>query len=393
MSRRRFGATWWGRAWVSALEGRARLDPNRLPRGRAYARHGTVSELGIAAGEVTADVQGSRPQPYRVRVRVRTFERAEWDRVLDAIAGQLGHAAALLDGELPPEVAADAERARVDLLPGPGDVQPRCSCPDSADPCKHAAAVCYLVADTLDADPFALFLLRGRGRDELLAALRARRRRGVEEPAAAVATPDTGVDPREAFARQPAPLPAALVAPERPGRPAVLPVDPPAGCGVRAEELVALAADAAERAWQLVTGRGDGGLGLDRDGDLARRAAGMLGEGGIPELARAAGMPARELARWGIAWREAGAGGLAALRTTWQPPPADLRPAREVLDDSTLPGATKVWRNRVTRDTLQLRLGEDGRWYRFVKSGGDWDVDGPPASRPLDLLPDTPQAG
>ncbi|MGH3620603.1 MAG: SWIM zinc finger family protein [Sciscionella sp.] len=393
MSRRRFGETWWGHAWVSALEGRASLDPNRLPRGRAYARQGTVSELGIAAGEVTADVWGTRPRPYRVRVRVRMFDRGEWDRVLDAIAGQLGHAAALLDGELPAEVAADAERARVDLLPGPGDVQPRCSCPDAADPCKHAAAVCYLVADTLDADPFALFLLRGRGRDELLAGLRARRRRVSEEPAVVTVAPDAGVDPRVAFARELAALPAVPVVPAHPGRPAVLPVDPPEGCGVHADELVALAADAAERAWQLTTGRGDGGLSLDRDGDLARRAAGLLGEGGIPALARAAGLSARELARWGIAWREAGAGGLAALRTSWQPAPVELRPAREVLDDSTLPGATTVWRNRVSRDALQLRLGEDRLWYRFVRAGTEWLPDGPAAARPVDLLQDTVQQG
>ena len=170
------GHTWWGRAWVDALEQRARLDPNRLPRGRDYAREGAVGELVLAPGEARAQVRGRRMSPYEVRVRVRRFTDAEWDHVLDAICVQLGRAAAMLDGELPPEVAGDVAAAGLDLLPGAGEVGPRCTCPDDADPCKHSAAVCYLVADALDADPFTVLLLRGRTRGEVLAGLRARRR-------------------------------------------------------------------------------------------------------------------------------------------------------------------------------------------------------------------------
>ena len=169
--------TWWGRAWVDALEQRARLDPNRLPRGRDYAREGAVGELVLAPGEARAQVQGRRMSPYDVRVRVRRFTDDEWDQVLDAICAQLGRAAAMLDGELPPQVAGDVASAGLDLLPGAGEVGPRCTCPDDADPCKHSAAVCYLVADALDAVPFTVLLLRGRTRDEVLAGLRARRRR------------------------------------------------------------------------------------------------------------------------------------------------------------------------------------------------------------------------
>ncbi|MEJ7585244.1 MAG: SWIM zinc finger family protein, partial [Acidimicrobiales bacterium] len=161
---KRFGATWWGKAWIKALEGRARLDPNRLPRGRTYARQSRVGELSVKPGEVTAGVSGSRPTPYIVRLGVRTLSETEWDALLDVIASRAGHAAALLDGELDPGVADDAAAAGADLLPGPGDLTTRCSCPDWAEPCKHAAAVCYLVADVLDADPFALLLLRGRRR-------------------------------------------------------------------------------------------------------------------------------------------------------------------------------------------------------------------------------------
>ena len=159
-----FGRTWWGRAWLEALEQRARLDPDRLPRGREYARSGAVGDLTLSPGEARARVRGRKTEPYQVRIRVRRFADGEWDRVLAAIAAQLGHAAALLDGELPPEIADDAASAGLDLLPGGGEVGPRCDCPDDADPCKHSAAACYLIADALDADPFALFLLRGRTR-------------------------------------------------------------------------------------------------------------------------------------------------------------------------------------------------------------------------------------
>ena len=168
---------------------------------------------------MSAQVTGRRTQPYEVRVRVRQFTPDEWDRVLEAICARLGHAAALLDGDLPPDVADDVAATGLSLLPGPGEVGPRCTCPDEADPCKHSAAVCYLIADAFDADPFLVFLLRGRTRDEVLAGLRARRR---GEPVAAPPTldaatigrsTDDGVDARAAFA----PRDAAAADPGRAG--------------------------------------------------------------------------------------------------------------------------------------------------------------------------------
>jgi uncharacterized Zn finger protein len=390
--RRGFGLTWWGEAWVTALEQRARLDPNRLPRGRGYARGGTVGELTIAPGEVRAAVQGRRVRPYQVRVRVRVLEAAEWDRVLDAIAAQIGHAAALLDGELLPEVADDVRSAGTDLLPGPGELQPRCSCPDWADPCKHAAAVCYLVAGALDADPFSLLLLRGRRRDEVLAALRARRRSAeaaTVPPDQSPLAADPGVDARQAYQRSLAPPPAPPLPPPRPGQPSVLPVDPPPGAGLRSEDLVALAADATARAFQLATGSGDGGLSLDLEADLARRAAGLLGTGrGLAALAASASLPSGELLRWAVTWQHAGRGGLDALRMTWQPAATDLAEGRAALERLAGQGAVRAWRNRLTGGRLQLRLGANGRWYRFVRSGGEWVLDGPPSPDPDALVAD-----
>jgi uncharacterized Zn finger protein len=382
--RRPFGTSWWGQAWVEALEQRARLDPNRLPRGRTYARTGAVGVLTLAPGEILADVQGSRRSPYKVRVRVRPFDEAEWHRLLDALAAEIGHTAALLDGELPAGVADDVRSVGLDLLPGAGELQPRCSCPDWADPCKHAAAVCYLVADALDVDPFGVLLLRGRGRDEVLAGLRSRRHADPPAPAAVVGIEpetDEGVPAREAWSRVPEPLPAQPPPPRRPGRPAVLAADPPPETGVDLGALRALAADAAARALGLLQGAASSGLELTVEQDLARRAAALLadGQGGtdtpaLNELARRAGLPGRELLRRALAFRYAGPEGLTVLDEAWDPGPVPLSTGRALLG----PGAT-VRRNRVTLGERQSRLGRDGRWYPFRKDRtGRWNPEGAP---------------
>ena len=403
---REFGQTWWGRAWLEALEQRARLDPDRLPRGRDYARSGAVGELTLAPGEARALVRGRKTEPYQVRIRVRRFADEEWDRVLEAIAARLGHAAALLDGELPPEIADDAAGAGLDLLPGGGEVGPRCDCPDDADPCKHSAAACYLIADALDADPFALFLLRGRTRDQVLAGIRARRRgagpadgdpgRRSSADAEAVAgdgqpAGDVGVDARSAYLVPVplAPIPAVPLPPSRPGSPAALPVDPPPWRPGLREDLVELAADAANRAWELASGlSADAGLTLDPDADLTRRAARTLGTPTFATLAARSGMPPRDLARQALAWRQGGLAGLELLRAEWDPAMEDpdtvglLERAQAALRAKT--GAADVIRgNRITAGRLQLRLGRDLRWYPYARSDQDWEPSGAPETDPV----------
>jgi uncharacterized Zn finger protein len=384
MKRRVFGQTWWGKQWIYALEERASLDRNRLPRGRTYARQETVGGLAISRGQITASVKGRRPNPYKVVINVATFKTQEWDRVIDSISAQVGRLAALLDGELPAEVVKDVEKAGCDLLPGAGEIKPRCSCPDWADPCKHAAAVCYLVADAVDADPFALLLLRGRSRDEILATLRARR--GKTAAVRSTPTGPTGVVARAAYAaHQDLPrLPGPQLPPSMPGQPAPLPVDPPADSGVPTDVLAALVADAAGRAWELAAGLGDGGLTLDPEIDLARRASGMLGSAELPALARRLSVPPKTLVTWAIGWREAVAGGVAVVREDWSPAPQLLEPARRAMTDWG--GSASAQRNRVTCGDVQLRLGQDGRWYRLLKSSAGWDVDGPAADDPADLI-------
>jgi uncharacterized Zn finger protein len=389
-SRRGFGRTWWGRAWVDALTDRARLDPNRLSRGRSYARSGAVDELRIEPGRVQAEVQGSRLRPYQVSVRVRELEPSEWARLLDVVAAEVGHTAALLEGELPPEVEQAVAAAGVDLLPGPGELGPQCSCPDWANPCKHAAAVCFLVSDVLDRDPFALLLLRGRGRESVLAELRTRR--GGADPATATGhvPADEGVPAAEAFRDWVADstTPVLPLPPPRPGHPLALPTPPATGskrahngsrpgtAGVAAD-LDALAADAAARAWALATGTVDV-LDLDADGDLARQAADALGHARLGVLAARAGLPARELARRGIAWRHGGAAGLAVLRGGHE------RPDDPVLDEArtALGAGARVRGGRLTLGPVQLRWA-DGQWYPMRRSFGDWDLVGAPDPDPL----------
>jgi len=381
-----YGRTWWGKAWVAALEQRARLDPNRLPRGRSYARHGRVGRLLAEAGEVRAPVSGSRKVAYRVRVRVRAFTEDEWGVALDAIAARAGHAAALLEGELSPEVTADLAEAGIDLLPGAGELATTCTCPDDAEPCKHAAAVCYLVADLLDDDPFTLLLLRGRTRAEVLAGLRARRGSGPR-PAAIGPPRLTARDlPARAAAAAAAPLPRPPLAPAHPGHPAPVAVDPPDGSGLATADLLALATDAAIRAWDLAAGEGDGSLNLDREADLARRAASALGTQRFARLAARTRTPERHLLRLATAWQHGGQAALDVLAESWTPPVEVMEEARAVVAGLLKGQRVRADANRLSGGDIHLRYGRDGRWYRCERRGGGWDIVAPPSADPVTLV-------
>jgi uncharacterized Zn finger protein len=152
------------------------LAGGRLTRGRTYARQGQVIELEIGSGLIAARVQGSRRTPYRVRVAMPAAGEDQWHEIVDALASQAGYAARLLAGTLPHEIEKVFNGAGVALFPSPGSrLATDCTCPDWANPCKHIAAVCYLVAEAFDRDPFLLLTFRGRARDPLLLELRHRR--------------------------------------------------------------------------------------------------------------------------------------------------------------------------------------------------------------------------
>lgn len=402
-----FGHTWWGRAWVDALEQRARLDPNRLARGRTYARQDRVTSLALEPGVVVASVRGSRRLNYRTHLAVRTYGDDEWARVIAVVAGRAGHTAALLDGDLEPGVVDDAREAGVDLLPSAGDLRPRCSCPDDASPCKHAAAVAYLVAEALDDDPFVLFALRGRSREALLAELRAFRRRpaagaaddGLDPDAAALAAlaargpqgegADPGEPARDAWARERPPLPPLPELPTQPGSPAAWPEDPPPGAPFDTPGLLVLAADAAQRAHTQLRGDGDSALRLARDADQARRNAagldlGPVGGGVVDATGRARG----DLTHRALAWRHGGEAGLAVLdEAAWRPPLAVMAAARAAVEAAGIsPSVITVKDNRITGPGFQLRLARTGSWWRFEKHKGRWEITAPPADAADDLL-------
>jgi uncharacterized Zn finger protein len=393
--RRTFGATWWGRAWLDALEGRAVHDPNRLPRGRTYARKGNATELAVGPGAVRALVHGSRPEPYEVLLEVRPFRDDEWECVLDAVVAKAGHAAALLDGELDPGVVADARAVDVELLPRSGELRTACSCPDWAEPCKHAAAVCYLMADALDDDPFVLLQLRGMGREEVLAAVRARRAAAaptIEAGGDGTGVLQPGVPATDAWARVPGPLPS----PPQParsgaGRPAPWPSDPPREAPFDGLGLRRLAADAARRAWEVRTGSGTSGLELDTAADLARRALAATSTE-RRDLAARVGLTDAVLELQAAAWRLAGPAGLRVLdEPAWPAPATEMADARDRLAAAGVPQRSiRVRANRVTvGGEQQLRRSRDGRWYRFLKRSGRWTM-ASPGVEDVDELIDLP---
>ncbi len=175
----RFGKTWWAGRWLNALE--RLVDSARLGRGRSYARSGQVLNIDIEAGRVDSQVQGSRPKPYKVHIEVKPISDKDWEKVADAMAAQAIFAAKLLAGEMPQDIEDAFARAKVNLFPAArGDLVTQCSCPDYANPCKHIAAVYYLLGEQFDADPFLIFRLRGKSKEDIMAMLRVRR--SVPEP-------------------------------------------------------------------------------------------------------------------------------------------------------------------------------------------------------------------
>ncbi len=160
-----FGESWWSKRWLTVLSDI--LEANRLPRGRTYARNGRVRSLEIQPGLVTASVQGSRL--YKVRIELGVLAPKDWKKLAAHFSEDASLVATLLNGELPAEAEQIFKDLAIHLLPrDEEDIQLGCNCPDWAVPCKHSAAIVYLIAEELDRDPFLLFLLRGMKRDDFL---------------------------------------------------------------------------------------------------------------------------------------------------------------------------------------------------------------------------------
>lgn len=163
-------STWWSKRFTDVLESYGL--GTRMQRGRRYARAGQVLSIDVTPGLLVAQIQGSRRTPYLASIRSRQPDEAAWERVEQALRSRVGFVARLLAGEVPPDLEAACAEAGLDLFPDRwSQLQANCSCPDWENPCKHLAAVLYVFADQLDADPWLLLTWRGRTREQLLAHL------------------------------------------------------------------------------------------------------------------------------------------------------------------------------------------------------------------------------
>lgn len=161
-----FGESWWARRWIAVLE--SFNIGARLGRGRSYARNGQVLSIEIEKGEVKAKVQGSRSKPYDIKIHIKTLSAADWRKLAKALSHQAIFLAKLLAGQMPEDIEKAFKGVGLSLLPEKlRDLKTDCSCPDWSNPCKHIAAVYYLLGEEFDRDPFLIFKLRGMSREEL----------------------------------------------------------------------------------------------------------------------------------------------------------------------------------------------------------------------------------
>jgi uncharacterized Zn finger protein len=160
--------TWWSKRFTDVLESYGL--GGRMTRGKSYARKGQVLSLLTANGVLRAEVQGSRSKPYDVTVTMQPPSDAQWASIEELLQSRVGYAAAMLAGEIPTDLEALFVDAGCSLFPSDWrSLRATCSCPDWGDPCKHQAAVLYVFADQLDADPWQLLQWHGRSRDDVLA--------------------------------------------------------------------------------------------------------------------------------------------------------------------------------------------------------------------------------
>lgn len=134
MSRPRqpFGAQQPGRLQATMMKVLAAemSDPQRLRRGKQYAKDGSVLDIIVEAGTVTCEIQGSRSTPYIAS--------------LDVTSG--------------------------DGMPLRRDVTARCTCPDDTNSasraCKHVLATMFVFSDELLIEPELLDVWRDNDRSQ-----------------------------------------------------------------------------------------------------------------------------------------------------------------------------------------------------------------------------------
>ncbi|MER6186246.1 SWF or SNF family helicase [Streptomyces sp. NPDC001652] len=369
---RGFAQSWWGQAWLKALEDAA-LDTAQVKTGRRLARAGAVGAVSVRPGRITAVVQDRDRTPHRADVLLEQLSDDQWDRFLDMTVERAGHVAALLDRDMPPHLVEDAAAAGVELLPGMGDLEPECDC-GAWDHCGHTAALCYQVARLLDEDPFVLLLMRGRGERALLEALQDRTAVPDEAPAH-----QEGVDAAEAYAAGDIlpPLPAPPELPEEPGLPPSLDTETPAPCGVDPAALEFLAARTAAQAHRLLSEQDAFDDELTLAQDAVRLASGTQETAVLERLSEGSGRTMEELALALRAWRSGGVAALEVLEEEWTVEGETLARVRAALESAwdeeerpSLRARGNWW--TVVGSSSQVRLGRDGRWWPYRKERGRW---------------------
>ncbi|MFF6978486.1 SWF or SNF family helicase [Streptomyces sp. NPDC008343] len=399
---RGFAQTWWGQAWLQALEESA-LDSGQLKAGRRLARAGAVGAVSVRPGRITAIVQGRDRTAHRADVLLEELSTEQWDRFLDMAVERAGHVAALLDRDMPPHLVEDADARGIELLPGMGDLEPECGC-GAWDHCGHTAALCYQVARLLDQDPFVLLLMRGRGERDLLDDLQARSAAPStpsSESCEASTSPDAeGVDAAEAYATGEIlpPLPALPELPAEPGVPPSLDTETPPAPGVDPAALEFLAARTAAEAHRMLAKALRPGPGqqvveaeLTLDQDAVRLAAGAPLADAAARLADGSGRGREGLATAVRAWQLGGVVALSVLDEEWTVEGETLARARAALDSAWDEDERPSLRAKGNRWTVvgaprQLRLGQDGRWWPYRKERSRWVPAGDPAQDPATAL-------
>jgi uncharacterized Zn finger protein len=172
---------WWVEQWMELIH--SYRFKKRLERAWTYAREGNVVSIRFEGRRVHARVQGTDPDPYKVKLWLDVLNDEDWGYVLEALSQKARWSAQLLAGIMPADIERAFAASGKRLFPFKlQEVRSECSCPDKANPCKHISAVYYLMGDRFSEDPFVLFQLRGRTRSQLLGDLAKRRREGVAAP-------------------------------------------------------------------------------------------------------------------------------------------------------------------------------------------------------------------
>jgi len=363
----------WKDLWIDTLAESGAVDATRLARGGTPMKMDSVGAIEVEPGLLRAPIDGTKP--HVAIIGVAPLPDREWDAFMDLVTERASLSAALLAGELPVELA---DR----LLPKKGDVSCDCNCADGGDPCVHAASLLHAAGALFDVEPFALILIRGRGRNELLTELRSRRSAslGFDEPEGSDLP--RGVDPTtsaaDAWRRNPEPLPSSPRVPRQPGSLITLAAPPPSDAGIDERELRHLVEDAASRAHAVLTGDGESGLALGPGADVVRRAA----RGDIVAISAATKVPLDELTSAAQAWQFGGAAGLRVSRKKWDAGSAALQPGLDALGPNA-----KARGNTVSLLRSQLRLDEDGQWWLFTADDElGWVLASEPADDPTDLV-------